>query len=82
MNEVQISLDYHSADGKEIIQHHNTSMTRNEMRALMVWMGRLKVSDFPSENAAVAAARIHSLLSTANREITEEERTVPGRVGE
>ncbi len=72
MNTVMISLDYHGED--ETSNRADVVMTRMEMRALLVWMGKKNIRDFPSENAAVAFSKVWGLISRSEQAITIAER--------
>ncbi len=73
---VKLELHYHGSD--EVITCHNTTMTRNEMRALMVWLATRTNAKSLSENCAVATTRLYYLLKAANTDITELEDAVRG----
>ncbi len=68
---VRIELDYHGSD--EVVVARETKLTRDEMRAFMVWLSGRTISSFPSDNSAVAASRIHQMLKAAEQRITELE---------
>ena len=75
-HEYMFSVDYHGVD--EISIRHETLMTRNEARALMVWMQSQHGKHFPSENCEVAFVKLHWLLRQAENDITSEEAILQG----
>lgn len=68
---VMISLDYHGSD--EIITRHETMMTRMEMRALMLYMLKRHIRDFPCENCAIAFSKIAWMLRAVEHTICDME---------
>ncbi len=75
-NTVLVSVDYHGQD--EVVDHQDVTMTRNELRAVMVWMSRLTISGLPSENCVLGVNKIYHLLTKSNSEVTEAKRQIGG----
>ncbi len=73
--EFMISLDYHGID--EIVNRQETTLTRNEIRSLMIWMQKQRGKYFPSENCEVAFVKLHWLLIQAHNDITSNEAELP-----
>lgn len=70
---VLISIDYHSIvhGDDEVITHHDITLTRLEMRALMVWFAKQTPGRTPSENCMSGINRLYALFSGANQAIDD-----------
>ncbi len=76
---VLLSVDYHGED--EVMDHQDVTMTRKELRAVMVWISRLTVGSFPSDNCATGAHKIYSLLQRSNNSVTEAKQQLGSVIG-
>ncbi len=74
-NSVLLSVDYHGLD--EVVDHQDVMMTRNELRAVMVWLAKLTISGLPSENCVSGINKIYHLFRTSNNEVSEAKRQLP-----
>ncbi len=73
---VMMSIDYHGLD--EVVDHQDCTMTRNEMRAIMVWITTLTFGDTPSQNCVTGLGKLYHLLRTSNNSITDAKDKVCG----
>lgn len=75
-NTVLMSVDYHGLD--EAITRHECVMSRNEMRAIMVWITKLTFGDLPSRNLVTGLGKFYYMLRDTNSAISELKRQNPG----
>ncbi len=73
---VMISVDYHGTD--EVVDRQEVTMTRNEMRAIMVWITKLRFGDCPSQNLITGLGKFYHLLRTSNTSVTEAKEQLYG----
>lgn len=67
---ILLSVDYHGMD--ETSLRYDVPLTRNEMRALMIYFGKMSVASTRTKNCASIIVKLYHMFCQLNMAIEEE----------
>lgn len=67
---IMVSIDYHGPNDGDVLRYE-AKMTRNEMRATMVWITKLTFGDLPTQNMVTGLGKIYHLFRRLNTNIDD-----------